>query len=168
MQTGCHCNCSSKIMKFTETFKLKNLFWFKNCSVCPFTFQINYSSDYFLITSTIYQLQVITIYETKYQSSKLLLSPLGFKILRQLLYVFWNSMEHACINKTSKFETDFLEKKASTIFVASQFLRGTPRYFVFWNFNGIFLYIFPDLHFSMQTHSLVEHIMLCLKSGVSK
>ena len=50
------------------------------------------------------------------------------------------------------------KKKASTIFVASQFLRGTPRYFVFWNFNGIFLYIFPDLHFSMQTHSLVEHI----------
>ena len=86
-----------------------------------------------------------------------LLSPLGFKILRQLLYVFWNSMEHECINKTSKFETDFLEKKASTIFVASQFLRGTPRYFVFWNFNGIFLYIFPDLHFSMQTHRLIEH-----------
>ena len=74
-----------------------------------------------------------------------------------MIYVFWNSMEHACINKTSKFETDFLEKKASTIFVASQFLRGTPRYFVFWNFNGIFLYIFPDLHFSMQTHRLIEH-----------
>ena len=104
--------------------------------------------------------------KTKYQSSKLLLSPLGFKILRQLLYVFWNSMEHACINKTSKFETDFLEKKASTIFVASQFLRGTPRYFVFWNFNGIFLYIFPDLHFSMQTHSLEKHIYALFENCV--
>ena len=31
-----------------------------------------------------------------------------------------------------------------------------------------FCTFFPDLHFSMQTHSLVEHIMLCLKSGVSK
>ena len=94
-----------------------------------------------------------TIFETKYQSSKILLSPLGFKILRQLLYVFWNSMEHAPINKTSKFETDFLEKKSVNNFCGFSIPLGDPSILCVLEFQRNF-----SEHFSMQTHSL-EHIV---------
>ena len=75
-------------------------------------------------------------------------------------------MEHACINKTSKFETDFLEKKRQQFLWLLNSLGGPLDIFVFWNFNGIFLYIFPDLHFSMQTHSLEKHIYALFENCV--
>ena len=67
-------------------------------------------------------------------------------------------MEHPCINKTSKFETDFLEKKRQQFLWLLNSLGGPLDILCFGISMEFFCTFFPDLHFSMQTHSLVEHI----------